>query len=581
MEKLIDREDLLTEINRPFGHTEGDRVDNIPLLLVQMEKDIERIIAAYESTINRISLLKGITNILGIKSCLTQLEISTKIGAMVDAVSCAPSLYKHAFEKQKIQNSFSTVGEITNIGSKDSPQYIACPDIDIIQKQCKITWTSDQREHFNRNLKSGVEEIMRNGYLVKNGLMREVLRKIVGLMSLLKNFALSILFGNNDLLRAVSEPKLKKGNPEQVANETLSPNVESQFNLGKAFAVKNQPVIAAAPGRAPRIVYTPSLIQPPSTIRMEARPNFNVTPHFIRKACVSISSLDDKGEEFLLQQLENIADLDDDTFSDVLLQRLSLNLEVRRCPMDHIIWKEFFIPNLKRGAAIVKMHECVLNNAALPGQRAQDSLFSNSFRGKMECLSGRDGALLDDIPDQIGAYLFEDEPGIGICRAGSASVGLRKRYNGHVVASKRESPDSIRSNFYNSYPDKSSNGGERGIKGNFEDLRQITGVRFKPEMAESIIELLEWDDAILSFLETKGTGSLLEKKTRMVCYFFEKIFDLMIGLHMNLSRNPGFEMFLGVWNNNSIECNYNVLGLSFVVSLLHVACEEVVVSVLF
>lgn len=66
------------------------------------------------------------------------------------------------------------------------------------------------------------------------------------------------------------------------------------------------------------------------------------------------------------------------------------------------------------------------------------------------------------------------------------------------------------------------------------------------------MELLEWDDAILSFLENRGTESLMEKKNRMVCYFFEKIFDLMIGLHMNLSRNPGFERFPGIWSNNSL-----------------------------
>lgn len=594
------------------------------------------------------SLSKLFREILN-KCASFKMRNKSKIGAMVDAVSCAPSLYKLAFEKQKIQNSFSTVGEITNIGSKDSPQYIACPDIDIIQKRCKTTWTFDQREHFNQNLKSGVEEIMRHGYISEewfdargfpndtriNGdeverkysleqmhMQRHVLLSNREITSYFRNAeenlirkkqnvadnlyqsanqiiklnekateeltkyisktqpdgtlildwncltlqqmnkvtseklrAFYLVRTSENLVHTISEKnqKLKKGNPEQVESETLPPNGESQFNLGRAHAVRNQPVIATAPGRAPRIAYTQSLIQPPSTIRMEERPNFNVTTDFVRKACVSISSLDDRGEEFQLQQLQNMADLDDDTFSDVLLQRLSLNLEIRECPMDHIIWKEFFIPNLKRGAAIVKMHGCVLNNSALRGQGAQDSLFSNSFREKMECLSGRDGALLDDIPDQLGAYLFEDEPGIGICRAGSASVGLRKRYNGHVAASKRESPNSSGSNFYNCYPDKSSNGGEMGIKGNFEDLRQITGVRFTPEMRESVIELLEWDDAILSFLENRGTESLLEKKNRMVCYFFEKIFDLMIGLHMNLSRNPGFERFLGIWNNSSIE----------------------------
>ena len=35
---------------------------------------------------------------------------------------------------------------------------------------------------------------------------------------------------------------------------------------------------------------------------------------------------------------------------------------------------------------------------------------------------------------------------------------------------------------------------------------------------------------------------------RMVCYFFEKLFDLMMGLNHNLSSNAGFETFTGAWN---------------------------------
>ena len=77
MENSIIREVLLTEMNRPFGHTEADRIDKNPFLLVQMEKNIERIIAACKSSINKIHSLKGITNILRSKSCLKELEILT------------------------------------------------------------------------------------------------------------------------------------------------------------------------------------------------------------------------------------------------------------------------------------------------------------------------------------------------------------------------------------------------------------------------------------------------------------------------------------------------------------------------
>lgn len=59
------------------------------------------------------------------------------------------------------------------------------------------------------------------------------------------------------------------------------------------------------------------------------------------------------------------------------------------------------------------------------------------------------------------------------------------------------------------------------------------------------------DENIVSFLRDRnvpGAPTLSEKKHRMVCYFFEKLFDLMIGLHQNLSKNPGFEYFIGNWD---------------------------------
>tara|TARA_B110000971_G_C19739586_1_gene376856 strand:+ start:116 stop:352 length:237 start_codon:yes stop_codon:yes gene_type:complete len=56
------------------------------------------------------------------------------------------------------------------------------------------------------------------------------------------------------------------------------------------------------------------------------------------------------------------------------------------------------------------------------------------------------------------------------------------------------------------------------------------------------------EEFILDARKTPGAGdSLEEKKHRMVCYFFEKLFDLMMGIHQNLSSNPGFECFVGKW----------------------------------
>lgn len=63
--------------------------------------------------------------------------------------------------------------------------------------------------------------------------------------------------------------------------------------------------------------------------------------------------------------------------------------------------------------------------------------------------------------------------------------------------------------------------------------------------------MFAWDERTTDILNNKkvaGASNLNEKKHRMVCYFFEKLFDLMMGLDDNLSSNPGFESFAGNWN---------------------------------
>jgi len=68
-------------------------------------------------------------------------------------------------------------------------------------------------------------------------------------------------------------------------------------------------------------------------------------------------------------------------------------------------------------------------------------------------------------------------------------------------------------------------------------------------MKTQVINMYECDGRIVEFLQVRNTpgagDSLAEKKHRMVCYFFEKLFDLIMGIHQNLSSNPGFESF--VW----------------------------------
>jgi len=214
-----------------------------------------------------------------------------------------------------------------------------------------------------------------------------------------------------------------------------------------------------------------------------------------------------------------------------------------------IVW-DFVAGNAHLGAAILKLHDAALDDSKLKKRTPYQNLFSNSFARKPEYLSGPD-AVHEAAADQVGCYMYEDVEGLGFIRAGSAANGLGKRHKEHVTASKQTTKEQQASVFYSAYPDEASMLGDQGKIGNFHQLRQVTGVRFKKGMQTQVVDMFHWDERTLQMLERsnpKGCSTLLAKKHRMVCYFFEKMFDLMLGLDNNLSSNPGFECFVGKWD---------------------------------
>ena len=93
-----------------------------------------------------------------------------------------------------------------------------------------------------------------------------------------------------------------------------------------------------------------------------------------------------------------------------------------------------------------------------------------------------------------------------------------------------------------------------GRVGTFDELRHVTAVIYKRELKEGVVAgLFHWSEkTFLRCLDEKvnpvGCTTLLEKKHRMVCYFFVKIYDLALGTDSCVSSNPGFECFVGIWN---------------------------------
>jgi len=94
----------------------------------------------------------------------------------------------------------------------------------------------------------------------------------------------------------------------------------------------------------------------------------------------------------------------------------------------------------------------------------------------LECISGREGSVLDNIEDQAGAYMYEDHAELGIIRAGNAAVGLRKRHNAHVASSHQRTQTDMWSSFYSAYPHPGDDNMGKGTIENFTQLRQVTGV---------------------------------------------------------------------------------------------------------
>ena len=102
--------------------------------------------------------------------------------------------------------------------------------------------------------------------------------------------------------------------------------------------------------------------------------------------------------------------------------------------------------------------------------------------------------------------------------------GTRKRHNEHKAASKQKSEVALWSNFYSSYPDLVANGGKKGKLGNFNQVKQITGVRYKKEHIQLVVNMFQWEEKTIAYLDAKNTSgaeTLVAKQHRMVCYFLK------------------------------------------------------------
>jgi len=101
------------------------------------------------------------------------------------------------------------------------------------------------------------------------------------------------------------------------------------------------------------------------------------------------------------------------------------------------------------------------------------------------------------IEDQVDAYMYEGEQGLGMVQAGSAAIKLRKRqqHTDHLAACCQRTSLNLLTLFTISfcvrcrYRDPGLDGKRKVTRGgNSENRRQVTGVRFMKSMKPQVVE---------------------------------------------------------------------------------------------
>ena len=148
-----------------------------------------------------------------------------------------------------------------------------------------------------------------------------------------------------------------------------------------------------------------------------------------------------------------------------------------------------------------------------------------------------------------GAYLYFDINDEKWVRSGKVTRrGFEIRHSEHE---KKAAANRATSKFYSRYPSKEKEKPSSARKGFFENLSQYVAVGFaiNKNVETKITKALD-DGGVFDF--TKEEREKIERNKRcndidLIAYQFELAYDLAISPSDNVSNNPGFESFLGVW----------------------------------
>ncbi len=304
------------------------------------------------------------------------------------------------------------------------------------------------------------------------------------------------------------------------------------------------PVTAKIPDRV-EIVLPKMNLPPPSIVRFvsnEGLTDFSATVEWCGEAYVAIESIENLGSNYLDCHLGDLVGLNNTCrlMARKVLGRLP-NYIAERLPSErrdlqpgqHWVFSSFckHLPRI-----------CVL--MGLQSQIARDLETRGPDEGYL-ALPCEFQSVIGAFDTMNGAYIFEDSSRGNIIRAGTASAGLKKRFDQHVKASLLKDPKTNKMDVYRRYPHESIANNVPGRKGTFQSLKQLVGVAFDPSKKEEFAALFDWDDIELSELQKltiKGeSNSMADKKCKHLIYLYEIALGIAIEPCMNVSGNPGCE----------------------------------------
>ena len=290
-----------------------------------------------------------------------------------------------------------------------------------------------------------------------------------------------------------------------------------------------------------------SSIPSPLIVRVDETLQFVPTIDWLSKASSAICSISRRCSV----SGYNVEWFESTLLSDHLTFRLHKHLSCSHIPEGkgrvHWVWK-WQLQNIKHVSAILKLAGLVLPDTYIRTRTVNSCLLSQNSVNIAEMINDTNG-------HEVGAYLYLFSPEGGVIqqwrRAGSASVGLKKRGIEHEKSSLQKSDQNRDSNFYRTFPHKDCERSKTAdFEGCFQDLQHRVGLSYHKENLQNVINLFHWSKLTERSLEAKKHKNLTidEKKHRLICYFFESALQLCLDPTQNVSRSVGNELFLGVIN---------------------------------